>query len=186
MTVRGKVVIVGDTRVGKTSILFSYQHKFDTPAAPQTVGAVTTHLEIPLDQGQRAHINVWDTAGQEQYKYFVPMFARGAEVGVVVFDLSERASFAHVQNWLDFFKEEACEPKTVLVGNKSDLPAQVTADEIEEFVAGRMPYFCVSALTGDGIDLLFAAIGGIVGQGAPDKPDIQHLESRQPSGQGCC
>jgi GTPase SAR1 family protein len=90
---------------------------------------------------------------------FVPMFARGAEVAVIVFDLSRRVTFEHLAGWLSFFQEEAAESCRVIVaGNKSDLPDQEVGDwDIVEFMAthARVPCFCVSAKCGTGVEALF-------------------------------
>jgi len=171
---QGKVVFVGDVATGKTSILKSYAHEF-SESEPMTVSSAVIPMKVPLPPGDVVQFSVWDTAGQEAFRSLVPIFVRGAEVGLVVFDLSDPATFGHVQDWMTFFDAESdgC-ANLILVGNKADLAARVTEAEIDKFLDAHIgvPYFCVSAKTGSGIDVLFQEIARTVSKSvvAPDSP----------------
>jgi small GTP-binding protein len=132
----------------------------------------STPIEVTLDRGCTIPLIIWDTAGQEGYKYFVPMFARGASVAVVVFDLSNSISFAHVPSWITFLHEQGPEEcRIVIVGNKSDLlPPAVSENEIESLrEPTRIPFFRTSALTTEGVDLLFYGIAELAAE--EDQPE---------------
>lgn len=116
-----KLVFVGDSSVGKTSIIsrFMYDH-FDTNydatigidflAKTHTVGDKTVRLQL------------WDTAGQERFRSLIPSYIRDSSVAVVVFAIDNRDSFDAVNKWIDEVrKERDNEVMIVLVGNKCDL-----------------------------------------------------------------
>jgi len=118
-----KLVFVGDSSVGKTSIIsrFMYDH-FDTNydatigidflAKTHTVGDKTVRLQL------------WDTAGQERFRSLIPSYIRDSSVAVVVYAIDHRDSFCAVEKWIDEVrKERENEVMIVLVGNKNDLDA---------------------------------------------------------------
>jgi small GTP-binding protein len=163
MSVKGKIVLVGDASVGKTSILLSSQNESIRNVVPN-VNASTVTLNVKAASGE-VKLNVWDTAGQEVYRSFVPMFVRGSEVGIVVFDLSQPESYDHVEEWISLFEDlPPGQCQLVIVGNKSDLkPWKVDHDEVADFCsANEYPFFVTSALTGEGIVDLIDEIAVLV------------------------
>jgi Ras-related protein Rab-2A len=161
MTVHGKVILVGDSQVGKTSLIDGYRKKFSLDAAP-TIGALSHRVVVNVAPNQDVELNVWDTAGQEEYKSFVPMFSRGAEVAVLVFDLSRRLTFEHLDGWLSFFHDgEVQSCRVIVAGNKCDLPGQeINETDIGAFMTDHpgVPCLCVSAKTGVGVQDLFCEV----------------------------
>jgi len=127
-----KLVFVGDSSVGKTSIIsrFMYDH-FDTNydatigidflAKTHTVGDKTVRLQL------------WDTAGQERFRSLIPSYIRDSSVAVVVYAIDQRESFTAVDKWIEEVrKERENEVMIVLVGNKVDLSTRrVTVREGE-------------------------------------------------------
>jgi small GTP-binding protein len=161
MIVHGKVVFVGDANVGKTSLINCYQKKYSADVRP-TIGAISSRIVVSLGKNGDVELNVWDTAGHEQYKSFAPIFVRGAEVAAIVFDLSKPESFANLDTWM-LILDDNC--KFVVVGNKCDLtPNLVNERDIAEFMRANpgVPYYCVSAKTGDCVGLLFGQIAEMV------------------------
>jgi small GTP-binding protein len=159
MTMRGKVVFVGDAGVGKTAIFRRFKHG-KLPQTTPTIGAISLACSVPLCSGETIALNVWDTAGQDDFRSLVPMFIRGAEVAVVVFDVSRRCTFSSISDWISLFDQENCGCHIFIVGNKTDLESKVEASDVEDFCErhGHLPHFLTSAVTGDGIDLLFRGI----------------------------
>jgi small GTP-binding protein len=192
MTINAKVVLVGDASVGKTSILLAAGNQSTQYVTP-TVSGAGIPLQVSHD-GLAITLTVWDTAGQEVYRPFVPMFARGAEVGVIVFDLNRLDTFNSVDDWTAIFADlPVGQCQLVVVGNKSDiLPWAVPKDDIQRYCESqRFPYYLTSATTRDGIDVLMAAIAGMVADKhltGRKKSDAIGINLQQPKAQktDCC
>lgn len=124
MSMQKKVVILGDSGVGKTSILFRYIFdKFDNSNLP-TLGASFKSKTIPLpSENSQIKLNLWDTAGQEKFKSLTRMYYQEAEAAIIVYDTTFRESFESAKNWVQDLRENANVPDVliVLVGNKCDL-----------------------------------------------------------------
>jgi small GTP-binding protein len=162
MAVRGKVVLLGDANVGKTSILLRGQNDSTDHVEP-TINCATVTMNV-LTAECEVRLNVWDTAGQELYRSTVPMYVRGAEVGIVVFDLSAPETAAAVRVWISLFEDlPPGQCQVVVVGNKSDKECKLDVEAMAEFCASaNYPFFLTSAKSGDGIPALFEAVAGIV------------------------
>ena len=119
-------MIIGDTNVGKTSILFRYVNGSFDKEMKMTCGAGFKTKEVSYnDKGDKIKLNIWDTAGQEKYDALTKMYFKGAEAALVVYDMTEENSFEKAKKWVSDL-EEALEFEQVkaliyLVGNKSDM-----------------------------------------------------------------
>lgn len=123
-------------------------------------------IETPVEQ-KHMKLSLWDTAGQETYKSVTRSYFRGASGALLVFDISRRPTFSHVQDWLADLRAIA-EPDIVviLVGNKSDLAAEeenkreVTTEEAERWAKenGVLEYVETSAKSGDGVEMAFGRV----------------------------
>jgi small GTP-binding protein len=163
MAVKGKVVLVGDASVGKTSILLAGQHLDSTFVEP-TINVTTIPLTIRT-QNYDIHLNFWDTAGQELYRSFVPMFVRGSEVGVIVFDVTRVETFQNIRDWISLFDDlPPGQCQLVIVGNKCEMAEwDLEIEEVREFCErGKYPLFVTSAKSNEGIQELFEQIARIV------------------------
>jgi small GTP-binding protein len=188
-----KVVLLGDSGVGKTSIVQQFERKEFQPAKDSTIGASFMSREIETGNGP-IKLHIWDTAGQERYRSLVPTYARGACAAVIVFDLSVSDTLQSVNRWIQSFKGVAGESAlTYIVGNKSDLVA--TAGEAEAMLGDNVDaaqLFIVSAKRGTGIDDMFHAIADeiAVKKPTPVQQFAPQIESEQPVETGdraqCC
>ena len=161
MTLKYKLVMLGDTSVGKSSIIkkFAYNsfYEFEEP----TIGAAFICKDIEVDN-KKIRIEIWDTAGQERYKSLTPMYFRYANIAIIVFDLTNKDSFEGVKYWMQTLEEKG-EPDIfkVLVGNKKDIrnKIQVTNEDIQNYTnTYNILYFETSAKNGSGIETLFTEI----------------------------
>ena len=120
-TVSPRIIFIGDSGVGKTSLIYrSKYNKFNEGTAP-TVGAGITKMEA-VQNGVRVEYQLWDTAGQEIYRNIVPMYFKGASGAVIVFSCEDRSSFLHLGSWVEELLSHSERPiKYVIVGNKIDL-----------------------------------------------------------------
>lgn len=163
-----KAVFVGDTGVGKTSIINRIT-KDEFIEAQATVGAA--NVEVLIDTGDNRKVNfcVWDTAGQERYRSLAPMYFSGAALAFCVYDITRHDSLDALRVFIDMLQDKA--PgyiKYVLVGNKFDLEEDraVSHNEAEQFQheIGAEFFIEVSAKSGHAVGDLFlraALIGGL-------------------------
>eukprot|EP01061_Rhynchopus_euleeides_P036302 TRINITY_DN611_c1_g1_i1.p1 TRINITY_DN611_c1_g1~~TRINITY_DN611_c1_g1_i1.p1 ORF type:complete len:208 (+),score=102.96 TRINITY_DN611_c1_g1_i1:61-684(+) len=164
-----KVIILGDTGVGKSSLMGRYVNdKFDI-RYKATIGADFLTKDLSVD-GVSVTLQIWDTAGQERFQSLGSAFYRGADACMLVFDLTSQDSFAHLSSWYDEFIIQAGEGREfVLVGNKSDLDdkrcvsqkaalqwAQKQANSDDE--DKRIPYFETSAKDKTNVEQAFLAV----------------------------
>jgi small GTP-binding protein len=182
---KGKVVFVGDAGVGKTSLINAYRGLVE-PVSP-TVAAHSVTLTISHDRGTTS-ITVFDTAGQDDYRCLVPLYARGAEVAVIVYSEDSLSSFDHLPDWIDYLSSSSRIPHTLLVGNKSDLPPGVPFERSDAFAEDRgMTLIRTSAVTRQNVDILFAEIAGLVDRrGAVDTAAVTLGGEKTPIKRECC
>ena len=152
-----KIVFVGDSAVGKTSIIMRYHHNSFSAENQPTIGAAFISKTVVSPNG-KCVIHIWDTAGQERYKSLVPMYARGASIAIIVFDTSDPDCFNGLEEWVRKVKEDMSSDCQVLIaGNKCDLEQKFNKDEIDDWTKkNNFPLVYVSAKTGQGIDILFS------------------------------
>lgn len=187
-----KVVLLGNTRVGKTSMLARLTNgvfKEDTSA---TIGAAFQTHVISSDSGCIT-MQIWDTAGQEKYRALAPMYYRSANVAVLCFDITKQESFKSLELWVEELVEKGPSNLiTVLVGTKSDLAdsREVSQEEAESFASrNSMAFYSeCSAKTGIGVNNIFTKIAEI---NESNQDDIQvkrikpeEVESKEKS--KCC
>ena len=124
-----KIILVGDTGVGKTHLLSRYikgslpRNKFPT------IGVEFATKPVPLKTGGTVKAQIWDTAGQERFKAITSAHYRKSLGALIVYDLTKEPSFTSVKKWMEEVKEHA-DPDIVimLVGNKLDLCEQRPAE----------------------------------------------------------
>ncbi len=153
-----KLILIGNSGVGKSCILQRYmKHTFEE-TYKCTIG-VDFLMKSLLIKDKTVKLQLWDTAGQEKYKSMVSSYYRGANVALIVFDLTSHASFDALPIWIENYYKNGPEQKNIiLIGNKKDLieERQVTQEEAETFSeTNNMMYFETSAKEGDNIDYVF-------------------------------
>ena len=162
-----KIITLGDSNVGKTSIINRFINGEFRPDTMPTLGIKHSFkiLELGhLNNKKKLKLSVIDTGGQEKYKALSISYFRYADVVLFIFNLNEPFSFENIQNWIDNFNENNNKSKKVikkyLIGNKSDLEQKVEQNLIDEFAKKNiMPYKATSAKTNSQINELFQMIG---------------------------
>jgi Ras-related protein Rab-6A len=128
-----KLVFLGEQAVGKTSIITRFMYDtFDT-TYQATIGIDFLSKTMYLDD-RTVRLQLWDTAGQERFRSLIPSYIRDSSVAVVVYDITNKASFQNCDKWIeDVRAERGSEVVVMLVGNKTDLndKRQVTTEEGE-------------------------------------------------------
>ena len=160
-----KVVLIGDSGVGKTCIISRYvSNTFDSNSA-STNGASFTNKKISYDNlGKQIILDIWDTAGQEKYKSLTKFFYKDAQVCILVYDITLKQSFDNVRDfWLKQIRENGDKNLILgVAGNKSDLYEEEAVNEKEarEFAKEIGAIFgLTSALNSSGINDFFYDIG---------------------------
>lgn len=156
-----KVVLIGDSGVGKSSILDMFINNKFQSHVESTIGSSFKTKEI--DIGTRTiKLNIWDTAGQERYHSLTKMYCRGASVAVLVYDITKIDTFNNLKKWHSIVLESGNSNVVfAVVGNKEDLidREEVSLEEAREFASkiGGI-YKKTSARTNFGIADLFQSI----------------------------
>ena len=153
-----KYVIVGDASVGKSNLLLRYSHGQFREEYQLTIGVEFGSNNVVLDD-KVYRIQIWDTAGQENFRSITRAYYKNSACALIVYDISRRASFESISTWIEDCKNSS--PKTVfmvLVGNKCDLESQreVTEEEGRELAeTNGMMFFETSAKTGKNVNEVF-------------------------------
>ena len=115
-----KIVLIGDSNVGKTSIVDQFiDNKFGE--TKPSIGALHKLKSVTIQSGEEVQLDIWDTAGQEKFKSIVPMYYKGAKGILVIYDISAKDSFEGAKKWINDVESASNSAVVFLVGNKSDL-----------------------------------------------------------------
>jgi small GTP-binding protein len=190
-----KVVIVGDTQVGKTCLISFLVNSTFKSYSPPTIGAAFQTYCITTARGPTT-LQIWDTAGQEKYRALAPMYYRSADIAILVYDVTQVATFESLDQWCREIAEKGpAHLEVVIAGNKIDLEGARAV----ETAAGRrfaadheVKWFTeVSAKTGAGVFELFTKAAELVLARSVEtvlEPPVRQMAAisqQQDSGCGC-
>ena len=158
-----KIILIGDTSVGKTALLSKYL-KGVFPTSPlSTVATEFATKIIQIKDGGSIKAQIWDTAGEEKYKSITFHHYRKSVGALIVYDITKRITFLNVMNWYDDLMLKADKDCIIaLIGNKLDLiqknerKREVTKEEAQEYANdNNMLFYETSAYNGDNINDIF-------------------------------
>ena len=156
-----KALLIGDSTVGKTSIIGKYLDKNFSDKTKNTVGIDFKNIKLKIDD-ENIWLQLWDTAGQEKYRSMTTSYYRGVNIIIIVFDVTNKISFEHVKDWIDNINNFAkMNVIKILVGNKIDLnDLRVISFDDGKKVADfySIKYYETSAKTREGIVEMFENI----------------------------
>lgn len=162
-----KVIILGDSGVGKTSLMNQYVNKKFSTSYKATIGADFLTKEVTVDD-RIVTLQLWDTAGQERFQSLGVAFYRGADCCVLVYDVNSPKSFETLDSWRDEFLIQASphDPDSfpfVVLGNKVDMGDErrmITPKRAHAYCQqrGQMPYFETSAKDNVNVEQAFEVI----------------------------
>lgn len=162
-----KVIILGDSGVGKTSLMNQYVNKKFSASYKATIGADFLTKEVLVDD-RLVTMQLWDTAGQERFQSLGVAFYRGADCCVLVYDVNNSKSFETLDSWRDEFLIQASprDPDSfpfVVLGNKIDVDERKRAISQKRAMAfcqskGGIPYFETSAKEAVNVEQAFEVI----------------------------
>ena len=158
-----KIVLLGDSGVGKTCLISRYLCGTFDNNCPTTNGASYATKELILENNQKIALDIWDTAGQEKYKSLTKFFYKDASAAILVYDITKKETFTNLKTyWVQQLKDYATKNIIIAVaGNKCDLYAneQVTEDEAKEFADSIEASFeLTSAKSNSGVNDLYKSV----------------------------
>ena len=156
-----KIVLIGDSGVGKTNILSRFINDEFSETTQATVG-VEFGSKIIKKGEKLIKLQIWDTAGQERYKSITSAYYKGSKGAFVVYDISRKSTFDNVDKWIDELKNNGSEDVFImLVGNKSDLKdkREISEEDVQKKAQLYNIAFCeTSALEGKNIEYAFESL----------------------------
>ena len=186
-----KIVCIGDSGTGKTSIVQTFTRKddVDIDRIEPTVGIDFATKRVTVGS-KRIKMTIWDTAGQERFRSLAPSYYRGAEIIIVVYDITDEKTFENIDFWISQVKETVTtEPIMVLIGNKTDLEDERVVERARgerEAKIRRALFIETSARTRERITQPFK----MAVKAALKKPSLLvptvALEKQEEKAWGCC
>jgi small GTP-binding protein len=177
-----KLLLLGDSSVGKTSILLQYIGNKFYESNISTTGV--DYMEKIIDYNKfKIRLQIWDTSGEEKFRAITKNFYRNADGLLVVFDLTKKESYDHIRSWINEAKENNDKLKTILIGNKLDLKDEriVAIDVAKQFAEkNNLKYIETSAKDGTNINESFQAIIDLLFDGKSSE-EILHEFTKQDS-----
>jgi len=204
-----KVIVIGESGVGKTNLLGRWSRNQYVPSSP-TISVTLVEKTFKVED-KIIRIVIWDTAGQETFRSLTRSYYRATHGAILVFDLSNAASFFNVEKWLMDLRDNSENAQILLVGNKSDLPHRQVTQEDALSLAKKysLSYMETSAKSGDNVYKAFQSLlmdihringteedkpvesQGMSGSGsatiiltAPEKPSKENPKAEKK--EGCC
>ncbi|ODM99305.1 Ras-related protein Rab-5B [Orchesella cincta] len=191
-----KLVLLGESAVGKSSLVLRFVKGQFHEYQESTIGAAFLTQTVMLDD-TTVKFEIWDTAGQERYHSLAPMYYRGAQAAIVVYDITNQETFARAKTWVKELQRQAS-PNIViaLAGNKSDLSAKRMVDHDEAYAyadENGLLFMETSAKTAMNVTDIFLAIAKklpkgeqAAGAGQAQGRRITDADSAPRSTPNCC
>jgi small GTP-binding protein len=155
-----KILTLGETQVGKTSIVLRYSEDKFNYNKIATIG-IDFKIKIIKKGNEKIKVSIYDTAGQERFQNIVKHYYKGANGVLLIYDITKRDTFKKLEFWIEDLKENADNIDNLfiyLIGNKNDMEEkrEVSFQEATDFAKDKqLPYIEVSAKTGNNIKKLF-------------------------------
>ena len=155
-----KVLLLGDSTVGKTCILLKYTDKVFQDIHMMTIGLDYRLKAMKLKNGKDVKLQIWDTAGQDRFRSITKNFYRGSHGIILIYDVTSLKTFENIKSWVTQIHEEISDKVVIyLVGNKVDKEEERKVSTAEgKKLADELglPFIETSAKTGDNIENLFS------------------------------
>ena len=156
-----RIITVGDSGVGKTSIIRRYVHSIYDDDSLSTIGVSFSYKEVVRGK-DKIKLKLVDTAGQEKFKSLTKSYFKNTDVVLFVFALDDKVSFNNIKEWIELFIQNNSRDKEVLkylVGNKNDLKSEIEQKLIDDFAnENQFKYISTSAKDNVSINELFEKI----------------------------
>ena len=163
MQFKWKISVLGDPSVGKTSLVRRYVTGAFSDSYLSTIGVTFLRKEFKLDLHE-VTLQIWDLGGQNLFSSVRANYLKGSHAALILFDLTQKTTLAHVQQWIDEVLGVCGKIPIVIIGNKSDLPYKPTVDEKAQQLCTNLgyQYAKTSAKTGDQMEETFIAVSKLI------------------------
>ena len=153
-----KIITLGDSHVGKSSLIFKFIEDTFSSSYMSTVGFDLKFKTIKINN-EEIKVMIFDTAGQERFRSLASNYIRKANGILLVYDISDKNTFLNIENWMTSIKEESSDTiPIILIGNKCDLDEQrkIQKEEGEQFANNNnLKFFETSCKDGDNVENCF-------------------------------
>lgn len=196
-----KLLIIGDSGVGKSSLLLRFADNTFSGSYITTIGVDFKIRTIDVG-GEQVKLQIWDTAGQERFRTITSTYYRGTHGVIVVYDVQSAESFVNVKRWLHEIEQNCDSVNRILVGNKDDCPDKkvvVTSDAQNFADQIKVTLFETSAKDNKNVEEMFSEITRQVlttkktslsqhaaAQGGHDKIKLDKKSKKKKNSSGCC
>ena len=199
-----KILILGDSFVGKTNMLKRFLDDEFESNTKETVGVEYGSKNFTMEKGDVVNAQLWDTAGQERYRSMTKAYYKGAKGALLVYDLTRRSTFDNIDNWIIDLKTNCDKDMLIMIiGNKSDLEEErdVSKDEAQAKAEQyNIAYMETSAKNGDNINKAFHEIieqiynnadlmaknDATIGENNGEGVNLSNKEEEEKKKSGCC
>ena len=132
--IKFKILVLGDSSVGKTTLLLKYVDGYFPTLYVATIGVEFKTKKINVD-GIDITLQIWDTAGQERFRSVTKSFLKGADGIIYVYDVTNKESFDNLKTWINTAEESITDFKKIIIGNKIDIEdkKKVSTEMLEKF-----------------------------------------------------
>ena len=197
-----KVIVIGDTSVGKTNFIFRFVEDRFSLNYVTTVGFDYRSKIITLPKSKKkVKLQIWDTAGQERYNSVNKNLFQKVQGVIIMYDITKRSSFENLDKWLYLLSQNVTDKAKILVGNKLDLSEEkriVTEEEGQKIAdKNNMPFYETSSKTGENVEKIFFTLAEAIYENlSNDNPSVndndngsvkiiknQNTENKK---KGCC
>ena len=158
-----KLLLVGDSGVGKSCLLLRFVEDKFNPSFITTIG-IDFKIRTIESKGKKIKLQVWDTAGQERFRTITTAYYRGAMGIVLIYDVTDLRSFENVETWYQTVTQHE-DAQIFLVGNKcdDDSSRQVSTEEGQQLAAKlNVPFLEASAKSNHNVDSIFYELAGLI------------------------
>lgn len=200
--IRFKVILAGDSGVGKSSIIYRFTRGDYDENVASTIGVAYSRQKVWMaDHSRNLDMDLWDTAGQERFDAIIPRYFRGASGIIVVFDMTNYTTIENVRKrWLEkikFFSLDS-NPVIAIVGNKSDLTRtekekreavgilEDLADKYREELRLTVLTYIASAKSGENVHRIFEGVTSKMYRQYIRTPEILKLQREVLPKRSCC
>ena len=185
-----KVLLLGDSTVGKTCILLKYTDKIFQETHMMTIGLDYRLKTMTLQSGKEVKLQIWDTAGQDRFRSITKNYYKGSHGIILIYDVTSLETFENVKSWVSQIHEEISDKVVIyLVGNKIDMDDErkVKTEEGQKLAEELgVPFVETSAKSGENIDNIFSDITERIDKEFGNIQKVRKNISYQAPGRKCC
>ena len=191
-----KMIVIGDTCVGKTNFIFRFVENRFSLNYVSTVGFDYRSKIITLPKSKKkVKLQIWDTAGQERYNAVNKNLFQKVQGVIIMYDITNRASFENINKWLYLLSQNVSDKAKILVGSKLDLSEEkriVTEEEGQNLAdKNNMPFYETSSKTGENVEKIFFTLAqniyeNLSNENINDNASVKIIQNQERKKKGCC